>query len=220
MRISRSTGAFSGLLIVLLGIWGGIVPFVGPYFNYAFGSDATWHYTTNRFWLSILPAMVVIAGGLILMRSGHRVRGALGAWLAMAGGGWFVVGPAVSRIWEHSGVPIGHPLYGSFRQMLELVGYFYGLGAVIIGLAAFALGRYVTRPALVTEPAPPDAAYGERRLAPVDTHDERLAPVDTHDDIRQAKPVTTERPVAEEGEPVPVTRTTELKEPVIHGRRR
>lgn len=204
MRISRSTGAFSGLLIVLLGIWGGIVPFVGPYFNYAFGSDATWHYTTNRFWLSILPAIVVIAGGLILMRSGHRVGGALGAWLALAGGGWFVVGPAVSRIWEHSGVPIGHPLYGSFRQMLELVGYFYGLGAVIIGLAAFALGRYVTRPALVAEPGPPDAAYGERP---------RVSPTA----VREPEPVVT--PAERETEPVPVTTTTELKEPVIHDRR-
>jgi hypothetical protein len=203
MRISRSTGALSGVLIVLLGIWGGIVPFVGPYFNYAFGSDATWHYTTDRFWLSILPAVVVIAGGLILIRSGHRVGGALGAWLAIAGGGWFVVGPAVSRVWEHSGVPIGHPLYGAVRQMLELVGYFYGLGALIIGLAAFALGRYVTRPALIREPTPGGAAYREQSPAPTD--------------VLESEPVASARPA--ENEPIPITTTTELKEPVIPGRR-
>jgi hypothetical protein len=35
--------------------------------------------------------------------------------------------------------------------MLELVGYFYGLGALIIALAAFATGRFVSRPRTVTE---------------------------------------------------------------------
>ena len=142
----------SGLILVVLGAWGGLIPFIGPYFGYAFGSHATWFYTTNRLWLSILPGAVVVIGGLILMRSGHRASGALGAWLAMAGGAWFVVGPAVSRLWEHGPGPIGAPLFGHIRQTFELIGYFYGLGAVIIGLAAFALGRFVTRPALVAGP--------------------------------------------------------------------
>ena len=39
MRISRSTGAASGFLIILLALWAGIVPFVGPYFHYSFGSN-------------------------------------------------------------------------------------------------------------------------------------------------------------------------------------
>ena len=49
--------------------------------------------------------------------------------------------------------PIGRPLYGSTRQMLELVGYFYGLGALIVALAAFAVGRFASRPALPEEAA-------------------------------------------------------------------
>ncbi len=142
----------SGLILVVLGAWGGLIPFIGPYFGYAFGSHATWFYTSNRLWLSILPGAAVVIGGLILMRSGHRASGALGAWLAMAGGAWFAVGPAVSRLWEHGAGPIGAPLFGHIRQTFELIGYFYGLGVVIVGLAAFALGRFVTRPALVAEP--------------------------------------------------------------------
>ncbi len=90
------------------------------------------------------------------MQSGHRASGTLGAWFAMAGGAWFAVGPAVSRLWEHGPGPIGVPLFGHIRQTFELIGYFYGLGAVIMGLAAFALGRFVSRPALAMEPMPPN----------------------------------------------------------------
>jgi hypothetical protein len=62
----------------------------------------------------------------------------------------------VSLTWESGGPgagPIGRPLFGSTRQMLELVGYFYGLGALIIALGAFAAGRFVSRPLLGGEPA-------------------------------------------------------------------
>jgi hypothetical protein len=159
MRISRTTGAFSGFLLVILGIWGGIIPFIGPSFGYAFGNHVTWYYTADRLYLDILPGVVVIVGGLILLRAGNRAAGVLGSWLAIVGGAWFVVGPAVSRTWEHTLGPIGGPMFGPTRQMLELVGYFYGLGALIVALGAFALGRFVSRPALVVaepaaEPAP------------------------------------------------------------------
>lgn len=139
-------------MLVVLGAWGGLIPFIGPYFGYAFGSHATWDYTANRLWLDILPGLAVVVGGLILMQSGHRASGTLGAWFAMAGGAWFAVGPAVSRLWEHGPGPIGVPLFGHVRQTFELIGYFYGLGALVMGLAAFALGRFVSRPALVAEP--------------------------------------------------------------------
>jgi len=36
LRIPRSRGALSGVLLVLLGTWGGLIAFVGPYFHYAY----------------------------------------------------------------------------------------------------------------------------------------------------------------------------------------
>jgi hypothetical protein len=171
MRISRSTGAFSGFALVILGLWGAIIPFIGPGFGYAFGNHTTWYYTADRLYLDILPGIAVMAGGLILLWSGNRVSGVLGSWLAIAGGAWFVVGPAFSRMWEHGPGPIGGPLFGSARQTLELVGYFYGLGALIVALAAFGLGRVVTRQRLVTEtPATTEPLAGQ----PVD-HDQPIA---------------------------------------------
>ena len=148
MRLPRSTGAISGSLVVILGLWGAMIAFVGPYFGYSFGSSATWHYTTNRLLLDILPgALAMVAGGLLLTATTRRV-GVLGGWLGLLAGAWFVIGPAVSLTWEHASGPIGRPLGGSARQMIELVGYFYGLGALIIALVAFASGRFASRPAL------------------------------------------------------------------------
>ena len=36
MRIPRSRGAASGLLVMLLGLWGALIPFVGPAFDFAY----------------------------------------------------------------------------------------------------------------------------------------------------------------------------------------
>ena len=151
MRIARSTGVVSGLLVVLLGVWGALIPFVGPYFDYSFGSNTTWHYTADRLWLNILPGALAVLAGLLLLRATTRRAGAFGGWLGLLAGAWFVVGPAVSLTWEHVRGPIGPPLGGDTRQMLELVGYFYGLGAVVIALVAFASGRFVSRPQLVDD---------------------------------------------------------------------
>jgi hypothetical protein len=130
-------------LIVLLGIWGGLIPFVGPYFDYSFGVNSTWHYTMDRLWLDILPGAVALLAGLLLLVARTRTTAVLGCWLAILAGAWFVIGPPVSLTWEHGTGPIGPPLFGTTRQMLELIGYFYLLGVLILALAAFVLGRLV-----------------------------------------------------------------------------
>src|SRR5438132_2664621 len=153
MRIARSTGAVSGLLIALLGIWGALIPFVGPYFDYSFGTNSTWHYTSDRLWLNILPGALALLGGLLLLTASRRPSGTFGGWLAVIAGTWFVIGPSVSLTWESGTGPIGRPLFGSTRQTLELVGYFYGLGALIVALAAFSIGRFASRPRLAEQNA-------------------------------------------------------------------
>jgi hypothetical protein len=152
-RLPRTTGALSGLLVILLGIWGALVPFFGPYFHYAFGSYQTWHYTSERLWLCILPGAVAAIGGLMLLRSAHRTSGLLGGWLALAAGAWFAIGPSISLLWHSAGDPIGAPMGGHTRQAIEWLGYFSGLGVLIAALAAFAMGRYYSRPRLVEEAA-------------------------------------------------------------------
>ncbi len=162
MRLPRTTGALSGILIIVLGLWGALIPFIGPYFHYAFGSYNTWHYTTNRLWLNIVPGVVAVIGGLMLLNSSRRSSGLLGGWLAVAAGAWFAIGPAVSLWWHPAGNPIGAPTGGHVRQAVEQLGYFYALGVAITLLAAFAMGRFVSRPRVAEEPfVAAGAASGE-----------------------------------------------------------
>lgn len=142
LQVPRSRGAASGLLLVLLGIWGGLVPFLGPVFGYAFTPDDAWHFTWGRFWLEVLPAIATVLGGLWLLASANRISGWFGAWLAAAGGAWFIVGPEVSRLWNDGTMAAGSPASSTdLGQVAEWVGFFLGLGAVIVFLAALALGR-------------------------------------------------------------------------------
>lgn len=137
-HVPRTKGALSGLLLVALGIWGAFIPFVGPYFDFGFTTQ-TWEWTANRFWLSVLPGIVAIVGGLILIFSQNRAMAALGATLATVAGVWFVVGPPLSQIWNPAAM--GVPLGGNGRQALIMISFFYGLGAAMIFLGASALGR-------------------------------------------------------------------------------
>lgn len=221
-RLPRTTGALSGLLIVVLGLWGALIPFVGPYFHYAFGSYHTWHYSVSRLWLDIIPGAVAVLGGIMLLRGASRLTGLIGGWLAVAAGAWFAVGPTVYLLWHHATNPIGAPMGGYTRQALEQLGYFYALGAAIIGLAAFAMGRYFSRPRVVDEAAVvaagtaaagtaaagAGAAREERRVAereegpaaagaaPVAARDEPVA-------ARDEPVATREEPVAaRQGEPI------------------
>jgi hypothetical protein len=92
---------------------------------------------------------VAVIGGFMLFSAASRVGGLTAGWVAVAAGAWFAIGSAVSLLWHHTIYGIGAPAGGHTRQMLEWVGYFYGLGALIVGLAAFAMGRYFSRPRVV-----------------------------------------------------------------------
>jgi hypothetical protein len=140
LRVPRTRGAVSGLLLMILGAWGAVVPFIGPYFDYSYGTDQEWQWSAARGWLEVLPGAVTFVGGFLLLVSTNRVRGSVGGWLAVLGGAWFVVGLTVAPWWQIGAV--GAPLsqHDSGRAIAQL-GYFYALGAVILFLAAFALGR-------------------------------------------------------------------------------
>ncbi len=94
LRISRSRGAMSGLLLILLGVWGAAVPFVGPSFDFAYTPGGEW--TTGRGWLEVLPGAVTAIGGLLLLMSRNRATAMLGGWMSVVAGAWFVVGRALA----------------------------------------------------------------------------------------------------------------------------
>ncbi|HEY1673369.1 MAG TPA: hypothetical protein VGG50_11685 [Streptosporangiaceae bacterium] len=144
LRVPRSRGALSGLLLVLLGAWGVLVPFIGPYFHYAYTPDSAWTYTTGRFWLEILPGCATVLGGLIVLASSSRPFAIFGAWLAAVSGAWFALGNVLAPIFSSNGLQmnIGAPVGGTVTRALEQIGFFTGLGLAIVLLAGMALGRF------------------------------------------------------------------------------
>lgn len=144
----------AGLLILILGVWGGIVPFIGHYFHFALGPDKAWSWTMGRLWLDILPAVAAIVGGLMLIDAGARPHARLGAWLAIAAGIWFAIGPEIS-VWWKAGGDQGAGHGSAHIQALEMLAYHTGLGALIAALGGFALPRF---PVVATEAAAVPAA--------------------------------------------------------------
>lgn len=144
MRVPRSRGAFSGLLLVLLGLWGALIPFIGPLFSFAFTPDKAWTWTAARGWLEVLPGAVTLVGALILLVSANRVTASFGAWLSVAGGAWFIVGPQLASA-LHIGSPGTPTSTNSGLRALENLAFFYGLGGLILFLAGGALGRLSVR---------------------------------------------------------------------------
>src|SRR5262249_59043183 len=76
-----STTLFRSVLLVLLGAWGGLIAFVGPYFHFAYTPDSAWSYTSGRLWLEVLPGAGALVGGLIALASASRPVAMFGAWL-------------------------------------------------------------------------------------------------------------------------------------------
>ncbi len=156
LRVSRSRGALSGVLLVLLGIWGGLVPLVGPYVHYAYTPNHVWTITSGRIWLEFLPAAGTFLGGLILLASKFRPMALLGGSLAAASGAWFAVGSALAPLWTHNLFAQGFPVGGHIARAMEQIGFFPGLGVAIVCIASIAIGRLSlvsVRDASVTEPA-------------------------------------------------------------------
>jgi hypothetical protein len=142
LRVPRSRGVLSGLLLVLLGAWGALVPFVGPYFHYAYTPDTGWTYTSGRLWLEILPGAATALGGLIVLASAYRPAAHFGAWLAAVSGAWFVLGGIIGPTWSGMNMDPGTPVGGTATRALEQIGFFTGLGVLIVAMAAMALGRF------------------------------------------------------------------------------
>lgn len=141
LRVPRGRGAPSGALLVLLGAWGALIPFVGPYFGYAYTPAGAWTYTSGRLWLSILPGAAVLIGGAVLLITTVRPVAMAGAALASLAGAWFAVSLPLRPLWSPGTSVLGAPLGDGVLRSLEQLGFFTGLGVAVVFLAALALGR-------------------------------------------------------------------------------
>jgi hypothetical protein len=179
LQMRRSRGAFSGFLLILLGLWGALIPFVGPYFHFAYTPDTAWTYNTARLWLEILPGVAVFLGGFLLMVATGRHIAVFGALLAAAAGGWFTLGTVLSPLWNNHVTMGGSPASSTqYMRIMEQLGFFTALGLVIVFIAAAALGRVasVTSGIRTIEPV---TETGPAETAPVDMVSANTVPIRT-----------------------------------------
>jgi hypothetical protein len=169
LHMPRSRGAVSGFLLIILGVWGALIPFVGPYFHFAYTPDQAWAWSTARGWLEVFPGVTTALGGFLLLISGNRATAMFGGWLAAIGGAWFIVGRTLASTLRLG--DIGQPIAATDarRAVLE-ISYFSGLGALIVFLSGAALARVSVRTAR-------DLEYAlEAEEAAANTSDDFAAP--------------------------------------------
>jgi hypothetical protein len=142
-------GRVTGSLLVLLGAWGALVPFIGFYLGFAYTPDRAWVLTSGRLWLSVVPGAATLLGGLVVAASDRH--GIAGAFIAALGGAWFVVGrPVAAFALASRHITPGSPVipHASFfspaatRFVDDLV-FSYGLGVLILFFASVALGEVI-----------------------------------------------------------------------------
>jgi hypothetical protein len=148
VRIRRSRGAVSGVALILLGVWGGLAPFIGPYLHFGYTPDTAWTYTTGRIIYSAAPGAAAVLGGLLVLATRSRWLGVFGGFLAALGGLWFIVGTGVTfYLLKLTTIGVGSP-FGTatgtgytVKMYLEVLGLFGAAGALIIFFGALACGR-------------------------------------------------------------------------------
>lgn len=147
-QIPRSRGAFCGVLLILLGLWGGLAPFIGPYFHFGYTPDTSWHWSMGRLYFSVIPGAAALLGGLLALVTRSRGVGVFGGVLAALGGAWFVAGTAFVTYVLKLSIAVGFPIVPAsgaslaLRVYLEQIALFTGVGLLILFVGALAIGRF------------------------------------------------------------------------------
>jgi hypothetical protein len=129
----------TGVLIVVLGAWGGLVPFIGPYFGFGAGTPA-WTWTRPFATLNVVAGAVAVIGGLLLLSATRSRLASLGGLLAVGGGMWFVLGPVFQPLWHQTSSLAVDTTGPTWMQVAKVLGYHDGTGLLIAVLAGYALG--------------------------------------------------------------------------------
>lgn len=134
----------AGFLLMLLGAWGAIVPYVGPVFGFSGDGTASWTWNLAHSLLFLVPGVVAFFLGLAIMLEGRMAYPGRGTSLAVLGfmavvcGAWFVVGPFAWPALEGTSFFVaGSPL----RELAYWVGYSVGPGGLMMALGAYVMGE-------------------------------------------------------------------------------
>ncbi len=130
---------------MLVSAWGGIVPYVGPLFDYSGDGSGSWHWNLAHAVLALAPGILgVLLGVFVIAESRGIVVGRGRLSLATAGtllmicGAWFAVGPLAWPVLSNGS---GYFVASTHLRVLAYeVGYSIGTGLILVVCGAFVDG--------------------------------------------------------------------------------
>lgn len=126
VRMRRSRGSLSGLLPILLGAWGSLIPFAGAVLRLRLHPGLGVGLYQRAAVAGDPAGASTFAGGVLLLITGRRHTAVGGALLAVAAGAWFAVGPAVSPLWNAAAGPGTPAGTGTVTRTVEQLGFLPG----------------------------------------------------------------------------------------------
>src|SRR6516165_6135499 len=213
VQLGRIGLGTAGVVAVLVSAWGGIIPYVGPAFNYSGDGSGSWHWNLAHTVLALLPGALGVLLGLFVIAESRGVtvgRGRLS--LAAAGtllmicGAWFAIGFLAWPVIADSGpyfVAATH-----LRVLADEVGYGIGVGLILVFCGAYVVG-WASPHQLKASVLPGTTAGAVAATADRSVKTDRPAETD--------RPVQSDRPT-ETDSPVQSDRPTETDRPVETGR--
>jgi hypothetical protein len=159
----------AGVVAVLVSAWGGIVPFVGPLFNYSGDGSGSWHWNLAHAVLALAPGVFGVLLGLFVIAESRgvvvgkgRLSLATAGTLLMVCGAWFAIGPLA---WPVINNGSGYFVASTHLRVLAYeVGYSIGTGLILVICGAFVDGwasRHQPKATAVTAPAATDPSSGQ-----------------------------------------------------------
>jgi hypothetical protein len=149
--LERPVGvAFTGLLALIVGAWGAIDVYIGPYFGFRPVAGQAWVGNLQNGLLHLAPGAVAAAAGLMLMMMGparRTVRGGaflLPAVMLLAAGAWFVIGPVAWPTFEHG--PAFVTAVSPMRNLLNVACSSFAVGLLLVCFGGMAMKAGVVPP--------------------------------------------------------------------------
>lgn len=154
----------AGVVAVLVSAWGGIVPYIGPSFNFSGDGTGTWHWSLAHAVLALAPGAAGLLLGLFVIAESRgvtvgkgRLSLATAGTLLMICGAWFAIGALAWPVISNTGAYFVAPTH--LRLLAYEVGYSIGVGLVLVFCGAFVDGwasRHQPKATVI-----PDSTAGE-----------------------------------------------------------
>jgi hypothetical protein len=178
VRLGRIGLGTAGVVAVLASAWGGIVPFVGPLFNFSGDGSGSWHWNLAHAVLALAPGAAGVLLGLFVIAESRgivvgkgRLSLATAGTLLMVCGAWFAIGPLAWPVLSNSGTYFAASSH--LRLLAYEVGYSIGVGLVLVVCGAFVDGwasRHQPRATVVHESGVTEpVAAGQGATGPVES---------------------------------------------------